>query len=62
MLKIQGKPKSVSKTFRLPKELTKKLDRIACINNISLNQLVVPCLYYALSEISTGYTEKPQEK
>ena len=40
MLKIQRKPETVSKTFRLPKELTKKLDRIACINNISLNHFL----------------------
>lgn len=62
MLKIQGKPESVNKTFRLPKKLAEKLDRIACIHNISLNQIVIQCLNYALSEISTGDTEKPQEK
>ena len=62
MLKIQGKPESVSKTFRLPKDMIEKLDRIACINNLSLNQLVIQCLDYALHNIDTGDNKKPQEK
>lgn len=41
MLKIQGKPESVSKTFKLPKPLVEKLDKIAYENNLSLNQLVI---------------------
>ncbi len=62
MLKIQGKPESVSKTFRLPKELTEKLDRIACINNISLNQIVIQSLTYAFNDIDTKDIEKTQGK
>lgn len=62
MLKIQRKPKTVSKTFRLPKELVEKLDMIACINNLSLNQIIIQCLNYAFNEIITENTEKPQEK
>ncbi len=33
MLKIQGKPETASKTFKLPKELAEKLERVACENN-----------------------------
>ena len=62
MLKIQGKPECVSKTFRLPKELAQKLDRIAYINNISLNQIVIQCLDYAFHDIDTGDSEKTQGK
>ena len=62
MLKIQGKPETVSKTFRLPKELAQKLDRIAYINNISLNQIVIQCLIYAFNDIDTTDIEKPQGK
>ena len=51
MLKIQGKPETVSKTFRLPVNVVRKLDRIAYINNLSLNQIVIQCLNYALREI-----------
>ncbi len=62
MLKIQGKPEFVSKTFRLPIDMIRKLDKIAYINNLSLNQLVIQCLDYALHNIDTGDNEKPQEK
>lgn len=54
MLKIQGKPESVSKTFKLPKPLVEKLDKIAYENNLSLNQLVIQCLNFAFDNIDTG--------
>lgn len=62
MLKIQGKPKYVRKTFRLPKDLAKKIDRITYINNLSPNQIVIQCLNYALNEISTGLYRKATGK
>ena len=58
MLKIQGKPETVSKTLRLPINVVRKLDRIACINNLSLNQIVIQCLNYALHGIDTAGKEK----
>lgn len=61
MLKIQGKPESASKTFRLPIDMIEKLDTIAYKNNISLNQLVIQCLDYALHEIDTGEEEKAEK-
>lgn len=51
MLKIQKRPETVSKTFRLPINVVRKLDRIAYINNLSLNQIAIQCLNYALREI-----------
>lgn len=51
MLIIQGKPECESKTFRLPIAMVEKLDKIAYKNNISLNQLVIQCLNYALHDI-----------
>ncbi len=51
MLIIQGKPEYSSKTFRLPLDMVEKLDKIAYKNNISLNQLVIQCLNYALHDI-----------
>ena len=59
MLKVQGKPESASKTFRLPIDMIEKLDRIAYKNNISVNQLVIQCLDYALNDIDTGEEKKP---
>ena len=52
MFKIQKASNShVSKPFRLPEELVEKLDKLAFENNISLNQLVIQCLNYALDDM-----------
>ena len=58
MLKIQRKAETISKTFKLPKELAEKLDRVACKNNLSQNQLAIQCLNYALHKIDTAGDEK----
>ena len=58
MLKIQGKSKSASKTFRFSNELAEKLDRVACKNNLSHNQFAIQCLNYALHKIDTAGDEK----
>ena len=58
MLKIQGKPETASKTFRFSKELAEKLERVACKNNLSQNQLAIQYLTYALHEIDTASKEK----
>ncbi|MDE6764640.1 MAG: type II toxin-antitoxin system HicB family antitoxin [Oscillospiraceae bacterium] len=41
----------VTKTFRLPEELVKKLLLIAGENELSLNKLVIQCLEYAIENI-----------
>lgn len=51
MFKIQKGYDTVSKTFRLPIELVEKLDSLAYKYNLSLNQLVVQCLNYALENL-----------
>ncbi|MBR1384351.1 MAG: toxin-antitoxin system HicB family antitoxin, partial [Ruminococcus sp.] len=38
-------------SFRLPEELVEKLDKLAFENNLSLNQLVIQCLNYALDNM-----------
>ena len=42
---------SESKTFRLPIELIEKLDVLATQNKLSLNQLVIQCLTYAVDNL-----------
>ncbi|GAP41166.1 toxin-antitoxin system HicB family antitoxin [Flexilinea flocculi] len=42
---------AVSKTFRFPESLNSELEKIAKENNISLNNLVVQCLEFALENI-----------
>lgn len=51
MFKIQKGYDTISKTFRLPVEIVDKLDNLAFKNNLSLNQLVIQCLKYAIENL-----------
>lgn len=51
MFKIQKGYDTVNKSFRLPIELVEDLDKLAYKYNLSLNQLVVQCLRYALDNL-----------
>lgn len=59
MFKIQKGYDSESKTFRLPIELIERLDVLATQNKLSLNQLVIQCLKYAVDNLEND-TEKAQ--
>lgn len=64
MWKIQKGYESISKTFRLPEELTQKLEKLAYENNLSLNQLVIQCLNFAIDNLdnSTEADENNSQK
>lgn len=51
MWKIQKGYDTVSKSFRLPNEMIEKMDKLAYENNLSLNQLVIQCLRFALDNL-----------
>lgn len=51
MFKIQKGYNTISKTFRLPTELVDELESLAYKNNLSLNQLVIQCLNYAIDNL-----------
>ena len=57
MFKVQKGYDSESKTFRLPVELIERLEVLAADNKISLNQLVIQCLNYAMNNLEND--EKP---
>jgi len=59
MFKIRKGYDSESKTFRLPIELIERLEVLATQNKLSLNQLVIQCLTYAVDNIEVG-NEKNQ--
>lgn len=42
----------VNKTFRLPLALVEELQELAQCKNMSLNQLVIRCCEYALSDLA----------
>ena len=57
MFKIQKGYDTVSKTFRLPIELVENLDSLAYKYNLSLNQLVVQCLNYAIENLDENESD-----
>ena len=63
MWKIQKGYEYVTKTFRLPVEQVEQLDKLAYENNLSLNQLVIQCLNFALENLDKGEnSEKSNNK
>lgn len=58
MFKIQKGYDSESKTFRLPVEMIDKLETLATKNKLSLNQLVIQCLSYALDNLEESNNPK----
>ncbi|MBE6868863.1 MAG: hypothetical protein E7494_08885 [Ruminococcus albus] len=54
MWKIQKGYDYVTKTFRLPVDQVSELDKLAYENNLSLNQLVIQCLNFALENLDKG--------
>ncbi len=59
MWKIQKGYDTVSKSFRLPEELIERLEKLAYENNLSLNQLVIQCLNYAIDNLDES-EKKPE--
>ena len=53
------KSEHINKTFRLPLDLVRQLERVAQEKNVSLNNLIVQCCTYALDNLnSTKSNEK----
>lgn len=50
MFKVK-KTEYTNKTFRLPVELVKKMEKLAQNKSVSLNNLVIQCCEYALDNI-----------
>lgn len=61
MFKIQKGYSYESKTFRLPIEMLEKLEILANKNKLSLNQLVIQCLNYALENLDESDHDAPKE-
>lgn len=62
MFKLQkGYDEYVTKTFRLPKEFVESLEKIAFDNKLSLNQLVIQCLKYAIDNLEAPDTQEKSD-
>ena len=57
MFKIRKGYDSESKTFRLPIKMIERLEKLADSSKLSLNQLVIQCLQYALDNLKEGGTD-----
>lgn len=53
MFTIQPGRETVTKTFRLPVNIAAELEQLAADNNLSLNNVVVQCLTYALTNLES---------
>jgi predicted HicB family RNase H-like nuclease len=62
MFRIRKGYDSESKTFRLPIELIEKLDILAAQNKLSLNQLVIQCLIYAVDNLEADSNKKGEDE
>lgn len=52
------KPEYVNRTFRITKELADTLSKIAQSEEISVNELVVQCCNYAISNMNNSDDKK----
>jgi len=52
------KPEYVNRTFRITKELAEKLSEIAQSEGISVNELVVQCCNFAISNMEVTEEKK----
>lgn len=62
MWKIQKGYDSVSRTFRLPEDIVVRMEVLASENKISLNQLVIQCLRYAVEHLDTENSDSASAK
>lgn len=62
MFKIAKGYDHVTKTIRLPEPIAKELEKLAYENSLSLNQLVVQCIQFALDHTAPDENEKSKQK
>ena len=54
MLKIMPRCDTVTKSMRLPAQLTKELEQLARENHSTFTSVVIQCLQYALDNIDSS--------
>ena len=55
------KREHINKTFRMPADLIKEMEKLAQAKNISLNNLVVQCCEYALKNLGDSNTSSSSD-
>ncbi len=60
MFKIPKGYESITKTIRMPKPMAQKLELLSTKNSISLNQLVIACIEFALRNTEEEHSAKSE--
>ena len=51
MFKLKPGSETITKTFRIPVDMSERLEQLAYKNNLSLNAVIIQCLQYALDNL-----------
>ena len=58
MFKLKPGSETITKTFRIPDDMSERLEQLAYKNNLSLNAVIIQCLQYALDNLDETAAEE----
>lgn len=58
MFKLKPGSETIIKTFRIPVDMSERLEQLAYKNNLSLNAVIIQCLQYALDNLDETAAEE----
>ena len=58
MFKLKPGSETITKTFRIPGDMSERLEQLAYKNNLSLNAVIIQCLQYALDNLDETAAEE----
>lgn len=58
MFKLKPGNETITKTFRIPVDMSERLEQLAYKNNLSLNAVIIQCLQYALDNLDETAAEE----
>ena len=58
MFKLKPGSETITKTFRIPVDMSERLEQLAYKNSLSLNAVIIQCLQYALDNLDETAAEE----
>ena len=58
MFKLKPGSETITKTVRIPVDMSERLEQLAYKNNLSLNAVIIQCLQYALDNLDETAAEE----
>ena len=58
VFKLKPGSETITKTFRIPVDMSERLEQLAYKNNLSLNAVIIQCLQYALDNLDETAAEE----